>query len=188
MLYYILEDYTVLCPTHQNDFFDFLWRAPVKHPCRVIPLHVHVHVFDLFISRNKKGVMSTEKRQQYIYVRHFVKWLQPFGWRDNMKEAEDHLGFLRCIHLFIEHIKSTSHSQSVKLFTAPHTVGPITTISFLHSFLSLMSNHQKTERPWCSQWCREQQDLSATDWMAWQHKANYQLLPSLPVPDAMQRK
>lgn len=90
--------------------------------------------------------------------------------------------------LFIPHIKSLFHSQSVKVYPTLHSVGLITTVSLQHSFSSLMSSHQKTQRPWCSLWCREQQDLSATDWMAWQHKANYQLLPSLPLPDAMRRK
>ena len=77
---------------------------------------------------------------------------------------------------------------SVKLSTWLDTVGPTTTISFLHSFSSLVSSHHKTRRPSCSQWCREQQDVSATDWIAWQHKANYQLLPSPPLPDAMRRR
>lgn len=71
--YYILEDsqFESYCPTHQSYFFDVFWWAPVKHPCRVIPLHAHVHALDLFISRNLKGVVSTGKKGQYIYVRPF---------------------------------------------------------------------------------------------------------------------
>lgn len=38
--------------THQDDLFDVFGRTPVKHPCRVIPLDVHVHVLDLLISRD----------------------------------------------------------------------------------------------------------------------------------------
>lgn len=47
-------------PTYQDDFLDFFGRAPVKHPRRVVPLHIHVHVLNLFISRNKEGVMSAK--------------------------------------------------------------------------------------------------------------------------------
>lgn len=46
--------------THQDDLFDVLGRAPVKHPCRVIPLHVHVHVLNLLVAGDEERVVSTE--------------------------------------------------------------------------------------------------------------------------------
>lgn len=64
----------LLASTHQDDFLDVLGRAPVKHPCRVIPLHVHVHVLDLLVTRDEKGVVSTEKTQQCTYGEESFSW------------------------------------------------------------------------------------------------------------------
>lgn len=38
--------------THQDDFLYLLGRTPVKHPSRVIFLHIGVHVVNLIIARN----------------------------------------------------------------------------------------------------------------------------------------
>ena len=44
--------------THQDDLLNLFGGTPVKHSCGIVLLHIHVHVLDLFISRNEQRVMS----------------------------------------------------------------------------------------------------------------------------------
>lgn len=46
--------------THQDDLLDVFGWAPMKHPRRVIFLHILVHALNLLVPRDKEWVVSNQ--------------------------------------------------------------------------------------------------------------------------------
>lgn len=52
------DDRAELQRTHQDDPLDVLGRAPMKHSCGVVLLHILVHALDLLVARDEQRVVS----------------------------------------------------------------------------------------------------------------------------------